>query len=394
MSLAVLLAAPAAADAGAFAGAWSTTFGDMTLVEEAGGRVHGTYLMGGQRCAIEGRREGATLTFLYQEPDASGEGRFELAADGASFEGVWRPRGQSAWSPWRGARPAAGDRARGFAGLWATDFGRRRVAERGGRLEGLYAFGDGSLSGNAAGRVLRFRYKDVAEGEGELALSADGSAFEGRWRPDGSAGWKPWRGRRVEPVSGRRWLYVIEARWERSLDEREYSYGEMLKAFFSRTPNVEVRRRSFTDRLSLVKWLREAAFLAEPVVVYVSSHGSREGVLADDGPVGAEPIAEALRVAPGVRLLHFGACDVMAGEVARSLRARLGDAAGRFPISGFTETVDWAGSALTDMTYLELILARDYDPARAAQETAELLPFSGRTGPRGPFGRIGLTLLP
>ncbi len=391
LALLLLSTLSPAAGASGFDGSWTTTFGEMQLAESTAG-VRGRYVMDGQTCTIEGRRDGDTLIFTYQEPSAGGEGRFRLSADGASFEGEWRSKGSSRWLPWKGSRPEAGPAPEGFEGLWDTDFGRLRLSRKGDSMEGPYSVGEGRIVGKVFGRELAFRYKDTQEGSGEFTLSEDGSTFDGTWRPDKAKEAKPWRGWRVKPQPYRRWLYVIETRWEHSLTDREYTYGDMLKTFFNRAPHVEVRQRFFSDRRSLVKWLKEAAFLAEPVVVYISSHGSTEGVDSDDGPVGAAPIVDALRDAPTVKLLHFGACDVMRGRVASDIQAGLAKSGLRYPVSGFLESVDWAGSAVTDETYLELVLGRDYDPVLAVDETTRLLPFSKPGGMDGPFGKIGLVL--
>lgn len=383
---ALLLLLACAARAATFAGAWATTYGDMTL-SESSGAVRGTYLMDRQVCAIEGRREGSSLVFTYKEADAAGEGVFTLAADGNSFEGRWRARGESAWHPWKGERPTAALKP-GFSGLWDTSFGRLRLRQDGAKVTGLYSYGGGSLEGAVDDGVLRFRYRDSGAGEGEFRLAEGGRALAGRWRAKDEPGWKDWNGTRVEAVPGRRWLFVVESRWEESVAEREYSYGEMLKVFFTRAPQVQVRQRFFHDRAGLVKWLREAAFLAEPVVVYVSAHGTPLGVEADGGPVGAAPIAEALADADNVELLHFGACEIMKGTVAAELHAR----GARYPVSGFTEAVDWAASAITDFMYLDLILSRDLAPAAAAKSAGLLLPFATRKVKDAPFGEIGFRL--
>ncbi|MBI5201061.1 MAG: hypothetical protein HY925_05700 [Elusimicrobia bacterium] len=391
MLLSLFLFLAAHAGAATFDGLWTTTFGDVNLKESTAG-VRGSYVMDGEMCLIDGTRDGDTLVFKYQEPSAAGEGRLRLSADGKSFDGESRPNGSSGWLPWKGTRPDAIPMETGFEGLWDTDFGRLRLGRSGDSVEGPYSYGEGRLTGKAKGRELTFRYVDVKKGQGKFTLADDGQSFDGTWKAEGEKAWKPWRGWRVRPMPYRRWLYVIEARWEHSLAEREYTYGEMLKTFFNRAPNVEVRQRFFNDRRSLTKWLREAAFLAEPVVVYISSHGEPEGVVSDDGPVGAAPIAQALQDARNVRLLHFGACDVMRGKVAEEIQTGLARRGLRFPISGFIESVDWAGSAVADETYLELVLGRDYDPVLAVEETRKLLPFTRPGTEGGPFGKIGLVL--
>jgi hypothetical protein len=85
-----------------FDGLWNASFGLLRLVEE-GDRVHGYYETNGA-ATIEGRRDGDRLTFTYREPRLRGRGRFELAADGLSFQGEWRPHGAKDWRPWSGIR--------------------------------------------------------------------------------------------------------------------------------------------------------------------------------------------------------------------------------------------------------------------------------------------------
>src|SRR5438874_381398 len=108
---ALLLFVPssAARAEGSFAGTWDTTFGPMTLTQE-GKKVQGHYDMEGNRCPIRGTVEKNRLTFTYEEPDARGEGWFELSAAGNQFSGKWRANGQSAWAEWKGQRvePVAG----------------------------------------------------------------------------------------------------------------------------------------------------------------------------------------------------------------------------------------------------------------------------------------------
>lgn len=90
----------AAADPQSFVGTWQTTYGRMTLIEERG-TLSGTY---GGRNGITGKQQGGKFTFTYFEPSVTGEGEFELAADGQSFSGRWRPNGRPNWSNWTGRR--------------------------------------------------------------------------------------------------------------------------------------------------------------------------------------------------------------------------------------------------------------------------------------------------
>ena len=70
--------------------------------------------------------------------------------------------------------------------------------------------------------------------------------------------------------------------------------------------------------------------------------------------------------------------QALAGDLPRAIRAAAGAGAG-FPVSGFTRKVDWAGSALVDFTYLDLVLERGLDPIRAVQETRRLVAFASST---------------
>ncbi len=398
-ALALSAAAPAAptqdddTPAGSFAGAWETTFGAMVL-DESGTRVTGTYVMEGQRCTIEGRLEGAELVFRYREPAASGEGRFTLAKDGMSFTGRWRETGQEAWHPWTGKRV----RARApFDGVFDTSFGKMRLARKGNRVRGIYAFGAAvsTLEGEVDGKRLAFRYVEPqAQGEGWFDLSStDGARFAGEWRAEGSSEWRGWKGERVEPIPGRVWLVVVEARWEGGLADREYSFGEMLRSFFARSSHVEVRHRFFTDEESLGKWCTETAYLPEPVVLVIATHGSPEGVVAGGRTVGGREIAAHLRMAANLRLLHFSACLVMKDRLARDILSHVGEDAA-FPVSGYTTSVDWGASAVAEMLYLDLVLSRGQSPEQATESVRRLMPFAGDERLRdAPFESLGLQLV-
>lgn len=282
--------------------------------------------------------------------------------------------------------------AAAFSGLWDTSYGRLRLVEDEGVYAGAYAFeAGGTLEGRVEDGVLKARYRDAATGAAELTLSPDGGAFEGRWRADGDKDWKAWTGTRVDAQKDRRWLYVVENRWEERLADKEYSYGDILKTFFEHDSRIEVRRRQFSDRASLLKWLGQAAFLAEPTVVYVSAHGTPEGVETDSGPVGGKDIAAALRLAPNVRLLHFGSCEIMKGGAADEIRSAL-PRGRRFPVSGFKEAVDWAGSAIGDLMYLNLVLAKDLSPSAAAKELARLMPYTKKSFKGSPLDPIGFAI--
>lgn len=268
---------------------------------------------------------------------------------------------------------------KGFDGLWSTSYGRMRLNAVGSEVHGTYQWSGtahirGKLDETGA---FSFNYDqpDGEKGAGVFKLDADGQNFTGTWKTETGGGGQ-WRGERVKPEPGRAWLIVLEANWESSLADPEYSYGQMLRSFFTRLPNVQVRHRFVHNFADFRRWSAEAAYFAEPVVLYISSHGSAEGVNFGPDVVGADQIIDCLRDVGKLRLLHFGSCGVMSGNVPQRIAAaRAPDE--RFPISGFTKTADWAGSAIVDFTYLELVLGRDLPPAKAAKQTLKLVKFAG-----------------
>jgi hypothetical protein len=378
-------ASPALA-APTFAGRWETTFGPMTLNQE-GALVSGAYSFAGKRCTLLGKVVGTPLAFTYQEPSAKGEGSFELAADGRTFRGTWRQQGSRAGGEWTGKRMQPG-----FDGLWDTSFGRMRLVQNGRRIRGVYS-GGASLGGELSGGKFTFRYQEPsARGEGWFTLVADGRRFQGKWRETGKEGWSDWQGKRMEPLEGKVWLVVLEVPWERGLDEEEFSFGRMLRAFFARSPNVQVRHKIVNSEKGLRRWCGELAFLAEPVVLVIASHGSQQGIAVGGKAIGAAPLAHGLRYADNVRLVHFSACQIMKSNLARDIGEGLSPGR-RLPISGYTTSADWAASAVIEFMYLDLILGRGMAPEAAGRQLLRLIPFAGdRTESDVPFGAAGFRL--
>jgi hypothetical protein len=172
------------------------------------------------------------------------------------------------------------------------------------------------------------------------------------------------------------WLVVLEVPWHTISADRDYSFGTMLREFFSRQPGVRVRQRFFTNEAALRRHLRELTLIPEPVVVVVATHGLPHGIPLDGGTADAKAFGETLRYGWDLRLLHFSACLLMQDpEVVakwQELASRLG-----FAVSGYATSVDWAASAIIEFAYLELILARGLTPAEAAEQVGRLLPFAG-----------------
>ncbi|HKD99745.1 MAG TPA: hypothetical protein VKE69_01945 [Planctomycetota bacterium] len=371
-----------------FAGAWDTTYGRMVL-SRAGSRLAGTYGPNGTESTIEGELRGARFAFTYREPRAHGEGWLELADGGAAFRGKWREDGSTDWSAWEGTRSAAASAESGFGGVWQTTYGVMRLALDDAHAHGTYTYSSGSkIEGDVAGRVLRATYSepDGTRGLAVFELSEDGSRFRGVWRPGvdrplelDDRGARPWTGTRVVPVAGRVWLVILEAHWEGSLADHEYSYGAMLRSFFERLPQVEVRHRFFHDRDDFVRFCGELQALVEPVVLYVSSHGTRKGIAVGGEVIDGATMGAALRGLDNLSLLHLGACETLGGDFASQVRSAAATAR-PFPISGFTVPVDWAGSAIVDFTYLDMVLERGLAPEKAVEAVRSMLTFAGPPG--------------
>ncbi|RUR10691.1 hypothetical protein [Legionella sp. km772] len=378
-----------------FLGNWNTTFGVMKLEKVEGNQLKGVYMLSQQSCQIEGylENQGKKFIFTYREPQASGEGYFELAENGLSFSGFWRQKGHSDWQPWKGERFSSNQKS--FNGVWKTDYGTMRLIQNKQEIEGVYdpelhATIHGVLSNNR----FNFTYQEPnAEGEGWFELTETGNRLKGAWREKGSQQWRKWEGSRILPMPGLKWLVVVEARWETSLEQKEFSFGEMLKSFFARIANVQVRHRYFTDKNSFTKWVQQIAYLPEPVVLSIASHGSVQGITVGQETITGNQISQALRYAANLELLHFSACLMMKEQVPKEIHNNMSNAV-HFPISGYSTSVDWSLSAIIEFLYFDMILSRDMSPQLAAKNLLEILPLAGdKALLNQPFPAAGFVLL-
>jgi hypothetical protein len=291
---------------------------------------------------------------------------------------------------------AAASESTGFEGVWDSSFGVVRFARDGRSFQGTYTYAAGAtLAGELDGRVLRGTYHEpAASGDGvrgrfAFELAEDGQSFRGTWSTGVGEVLDPrdrraqgWNGRRVRGEPDRVWFVVLEENWEGSLREQEYSFGAMLRAFFERVPKVGFRHRFIHDRADLERFCGELAGLVEPVVLYVSSHGSPEGLAIGSDGISPEALGAALKNVGDLRLLHLGSCAVLAGDAPARIRAA---AEKDFPISGFVESVDWAASAIVDFTYMQLVLEQGMEPAAAVEATRRMLSFANEPGAAGPL---------
>ena len=363
-----------------FSGRWSTTFGAM-LIEQRGSKVTGTYGHGASAGRVEGGVRGAVLRFRYTEPGERGTGEFRLLRAG-KFCGGYTAKGSRRSLPWDGHR--------GWDGIWETDFGRMRLMHEDTRVHGFYSgAGHSSLLGSASGAALAFNYKERnAAGEGRFTLAADAQSFTGGWRARGRRNWQPWSGRRAHPTPGVTWLVVLEAHWQGSLAEPEYSFGNMLREVFARLPQVRVRQRYFHDAGSLEHGCRELLYIAEPAILLIASHALAGGLSVRGELIDTARVLDSLRFAENLKLLHFSSCLVaLAGRKAFGRRP--------WPVSGYATRVDWGASALIEFTYLDLVLNRGMAPAEAAATLPLLVPYAGNRAPRGsPYRAAGFRFFP
>ncbi len=369
-----------------FTGLWHSTFGPLSM-EREGDTVSGTYRFGAIEGGLEGRVKGRRLTFRYREPGVSGEGWFDLLGP-CRFAGRWRPEGSDRWFDWIGES--------GFDGIWNSTFGLLKLSQDDdGSIKGFYEIGGpSSIEGGVSGSSMEFSYREPnASGKGSFTLGDDAMSFTGSWRQDGTILSQPWEGRRILPVPGISWLVVLEAHWQRYLNEREYSFGAMLDEFFARLPHVNVSHRFFTDAEGLLQWCRSLMYLPEPVHLVIASHATEEGLTVLGKVIDHGVLAEGLRHADTVRLAHFSSCLLMNHGGSGGTAERL-HSLNRFPVSGYTTSVNWAASAIIEFTYLDLILEQGLTPEEASKELLRLMPFSGESAPAGnPYGAAGFRIL-
>jgi len=390
-----LVFAPVAAWAedASFQGRWETTYGVLVLSQN-GTAVTGSYTYGGGTGTVAGTVEKRTLTFKYEESSGvKGEGKFELNDSATRFDGTWHEEGEVTWQPWSGVaiRTATDTSSAGFDGLFDTTYGPMRLRQSTDAVTGTYLFqgAESTIKGTVKDATLTFTYKEEkASGEGTFDLSDDGMAFSGAWKPAGTDAWSPWIGTRVVPEVGVSWLVVFETQWERSLSDNEYSYGDMLRSFFERLPKVQVRQRRIADKADFLRAGAELAYLAEPVALWVSGHGTEEGLSISGDSIAAKELLAVLKPAPNVFLVHFSSCAIMGGKVPAALLKDLSD--GRsLDVSGYAVPVDWAGSAVLEMLYLDLILGRQLTPKAAAEVVLDEMNFADDTATTGsPLGAL------
>jgi len=268
-----------------------------------------------------------------------------------------------------------------FSGTWETTYGTLFLSQEGSAVEGYYDMGgycsvEGSVS--ATGRLVFTYVEPSASGEGWFELSDDGLAFSGEWRPEGGTEWYGWEGFRAgagTPPSN--WLVILEAEWQGSMTEGEYSFGEMLDAWFARVPGVTVRHRFVHDADDVASFCLECSALPGNLYLVIASHGSTDGVYLPGGTLTPEELIRALVPCTNLAMLHFSCCEIMAGATPSRVLASRNDWPEGFVVSGYTESVDWAASGILEIFYFNQILEMGLPPAEAARSVLDEIGFAG-----------------
>ena len=187
---------------------------------------------------------------------------------------------------------------------------------------------------------------------------------------------------------------ILEANWETRIDEPQYAFADMLEKYFTMATarHVQVRKRAFHDEVDLRRFCHKVQFLPEPVVLLISTHGSRQGINVFGETIQPEALAQSLRTASNLKLLHLSGCAMMAGRFPHLLHAKAPEC--RFPISGYKTMVAWDASALGDFTFLSMLLIRGMEAPKAVNQAITVSPYLGdQRVPGAAFRPLGLTVV-
>ena len=266
-----------------------------------------------------------------------------------------------------------------FTGTWETTYGDMVLEQNGTSVTGWYSYGTMStIEGTVTeGGKMMFTYDEgTAAGRGWFVLSESGTSFSGEWRAEGVQGWSSWEGHRAdgEPST---WVLILEAEWQESMRENEYSFGEMLDAWLGRLEGIEIRHRFIHDLDDVRNFCAEAAVLPGDVYLVFASHGTTAGIALNSGTVSARDLAEALYPMTNLQLVHFSCCEIMAGGTDEAILNSRSNWRDDFAVSGYTTSVDWGGSAIIEFYYLNQILENGLTPLEAARALESDIGFSG-----------------
>jgi len=272
-----------------------------------------------------------------------------------------------------------------YSGTWETTYGDMVLEQNGTTVTGWYSYGSmSSIEGTVSEKSekLVFTYTEAtASGSGWFLLSENGNSFAGQWKADGDSNWSAWDGHRAtgEPST---WVLVLEAEWQESMRENEYSFGEMLDAWLGRLPGVQVRHRFIHSLEDIRNFCAEAAVLPGDVYLVFASHGTSAGISLSSGTVSPKELADVISPMTNLQLVHFSSCEVMAGSTDETILSSRLNWKDNFAVSGYTTSVDWGSSAIIEFYYFNQILENGLTPVQAAQALQSDIRFSGATPTR------------
>ena len=266
-----------------------------------------------------------------------------------------------------------------FTGTWETTYGDMVLEQNGTAVTGWYSYGTMStIEGTVAeGGKFMFTYDEGdVTGRGWFLLSENGNSFAGQWRAEGAQAWSDWEGHRAngEPST---WVLILEAEWQESMRENEYSFGAMLDAWLGRLEGIEIRHRFIHDLDDVRNFCAEAAVLPGDVYLIFASHGTTAGISLNSGTVSPQDLAAAIYPMTNLQLVHFSCCEIMDGRTDETIINSRSNWRNDFAVSGYTTSVDWGGSAIIEFYYLNQILENGLTPVEAAQALSSDIRFSG-----------------
>jgi hypothetical protein len=194
----------------------------------------------------------------------------------------------------------------------------------------------------------------------------------------------------------RTWIVVLEGtEWSTSMFDEDASLGKMVHAIFDAEKYIEVRQRVFSSPADFIAQCREAANLPGDVIVLIASHGDASGIKCRTGKIGERELSDGLSQIRNLRTVHFSACDLMSGTIPDTIRSELAVLPKFEGFSGYTNSVDWMGSAICDFTYLDLLVNRGLPAKSAAEALKDMLSFAGSKRPlASPFSALGFCFSP
>ncbi len=176
------------------AGTYDSDYEEM-LLNQSGDYVWGEYRNGNG--TIEGIISGNIMTGTWTEGETSGRIRFEFAADGTGFSGLWGYGNDDPAADWNGTRigtaaaaqpqpqkpavqqPSVSENLQ-IAGTYDSDYDEMLLNQSGDSVWGDYPTGtiEGTISGNILTGIWTEAYSN---GSFRFEFTADGNSFSGLW---------------------------------------------------------------------------------------------------------------------------------------------------------------------------------------------------------------------